>query len=95
VDLQAGECTVTFTDITPYRNARQKAQDRARELTAYVKENTRHIDWPEGLSPDDMQEQIERVFYESEKAALPGEKIAPVVGPGLLGFTMMVVFAIS
>jgi hypothetical protein len=72
--LQAGECTVSLADIMPYRNARQKAQDRARELTAYVKENTSHIDWPEGQSPDDMQEQIERVFYESEKAALHQEK---------------------
>jgi hypothetical protein len=57
-----------------YRKARDKAQVRAKALTAYVKANTSHIDWPEGLSPDEIEAQVTQVFYESEKDVLEREK---------------------
>jgi hypothetical protein len=64
---------MSISEFKKYRNAKDKAQERARDLTAYVKENTSHIDWPQGLSPDEMEAQVTQVFYESEKNALERE----------------------
>ena len=49
---------MSISEFKKYRNAKDKAQERASRLTAYVKENTGHIDWPQGLSPDEMEGQI-------------------------------------
>ena len=59
---------MTVKDFTKYKKARDRAQARAEELTAYVKENTRYIQWPEGMSPDDLHPDVERVFFDSEAA---------------------------
>jgi uncharacterized coiled-coil DUF342 family protein len=64
---------MSISEFQKYRRARDKAQERASKLTAYVKENTSHIDWPQGLSPDEMEAQVAQVFYESEKDALERE----------------------
>ena len=64
---------MSISEFKKYRTAKDKAQARARDLTAYVKENTRHIDWPQGLSPDEMETQVTQVYYESEKNALERE----------------------
>jgi uncharacterized coiled-coil DUF342 family protein len=65
---------MSISEFKTYRKARDEAQARAKDLTAYVKENTSHIKWPEGQSPDEMEGQITQVFYESEKDALDREK---------------------
>jgi len=59
---------MTVTDFTKYKKAKDRAQARAEELTAYVKENTSHIHWPDGMSPDNLHPDIERVFFGSEAA---------------------------
>jgi hypothetical protein len=64
---------MSISEFKKYRTAKDKAQVRAKDLTAYVKENTSHIDWPQGLSPDEMEAQVTQVFYESEKNALERE----------------------
>jgi len=64
---------MSISEFKKYRTAKDKAQTRAKDLTAYVKENTSHIDWPQGLSPDEMEAQVTQVFYESEKNALERE----------------------
>ena len=59
---------MTVTDFMKYKKAKDRALARAEELTAYVKENTSHIQWPDGMSPDDLHPDIERVFFDSEAA---------------------------
>ena len=61
----------TTAEFKKYYEAQKKAGARAGELTAFIKENTPGVDWPEGMTPEDMQHLLEKALYESEKSKDP------------------------